>query len=108
MIDHYQGVWWTQPHRFLGMDWSYLTALGVVGTLTFGMRFLLQWLHSERAGRSVIPDSFWYWSIAGSLIMLVYFIMQRDPAGVLAYLPNSLIYLRNLQLIRKNARSQQN
>ena len=65
------------------------------------MRFLVQWIASERQGESVIPVSFWYWSIAGSVIMCLYFIFKRDPVGILAYLPNSLIYIRNLMLIQK-------
>jgi len=75
--------------------------LGFIGNATFSMRFLVQWLASERQGESVIPVSFWYWSIAGSVIMCFYFIFRRDPVGILAYLPNSLIYIRNLMLIRK-------
>ena len=50
------------------------------------MRFLVQWIASERQGESVIPVSFWYWSIGGSVIMCVYFIFKRDPVGILAYL----------------------
>jgi lipid-A-disaccharide synthase-like uncharacterized protein len=65
------------------------------------MRFISQWLASEKRGESVIPLSFWYWSIAGSAIMGLYFLFRRDPVGILAYLPNSFIYLRNLHLIRK-------
>jgi lipid-A-disaccharide synthase-like uncharacterized protein len=90
-----------QEHRFLGLDWSYLTILGLVGNAVFSMRFLAQWIASEKRGESVIPVSFWYWSIAGSIVMAVYFFFQRDPVGILAYLPNSYIYIRNLQLIRK-------
>src|SRR5437660_11143780 len=90
-----------QEHRVLGLDWSYLVVLGFIGNATFSMRFLVQWLASERQGESVIPVSFWYWSIAGSVIMCFYFIFRRDPVGILAYLPNSLIYIRNLMLIRK-------
>lgn len=100
----YQGVWLTDPHRVLGLDWSYLTIFGLIGTVTFSMRFIIQWMASERAGKSVIPTTFWYWSIGGSLIMLLYFIFQRDPIGILAYLPNSAIYLRNIYLIRKQER----
>ncbi|MEY2543750.1 MAG: hypothetical protein QOE81_1211 [Verrucomicrobiota bacterium] len=90
-----------QEHRFLGLDWNYLVILGLIGTVTFSMRFLVQWWASERQGESVIPVSFWYWSIAGSIIMFVYFLFRRDPVGILAYLPNSIIYIRNLMLIRK-------
>ena len=56
---------------------------------------------TPRRGESVIPVSFWYWSIGGSIIMCLYFIFRRDPVGILAYLPNSLIYIRNLMLIQK-------
>ena len=90
-----------QEHRFLGLDWSYFMILGFIGNVLFSMRFLVQWLASERQGDSVIPVSFWYWSIAGSVLMCVYFVLRRDPIGILAYLPNSLIYIRNLMLIRR-------
>jgi lipid-A-disaccharide synthase-like uncharacterized protein len=94
-------TWIGKEYRFLGLDWSYLMVLGFVGNALFSMRFLVQWIASERQGESVIPVSFWYWSIAGSVLMCVYFIFRRDPVGILAYLPNSLIYIRNLMLIRK-------
>ena len=94
-------TWFGQEHRVLGLDWNYLVILGLIGNATFSMRFLVQWLASERRGESVIPVSFWYWSIGGSLLMFLYFLFRRDPVGILAYLPNSIIYIRNLMLIRK-------
>ena len=94
-------TWFGQEHRVLGLDWNYLVILGLIGNATFSMRFLVQWLASERQGESVIPVSFWYWSIGGSIIMCLYFVLRRDPVGILAYLPNSVIYIRNLMLIRK-------
>lgn len=94
-------TWIGKEYRFLGLDWSYLVILGLIGNATFSMRFLVQWIASERRGESVIPVSFWYWSIFGSIIMCLYFIFKRDPVGILAYLPNSLIYIRNLMLIQK-------
>jgi lipid-A-disaccharide synthase-like uncharacterized protein len=94
-------TWIGKEYRFLGLDWSYLVILGLIGNAAFSMRFLVQWIASERQGESVIPVSFWYWSIAGSVIMCLYFIFKRDPVGILAYLPNSLIYIRNLMLIQK-------
>src|SRR6266566_4161586 len=80
-------TWIGKEYRFLGLDWSYLVVLGFVGNAIFSMRFLVQWVASERQGESVI--------------MCFYFIFKRDPVGILAYLPNSLIYIRNLMLIRK-------
>src|SRR5712664_4723129 len=94
-------TWIGKEYRVLGLDWSYLVILGLIGTATFSMRFLVQWWASERQGESVIPVSFWYWSIGGSLLMFLYFLFRRDPVGILAYLPNSVIYIRNLMLIRK-------
>src|ERR1700720_4783191 len=97
-------TWFGQEHRVLGLDWNYLLILGLIGNATFSMRFLVQWLASERQGESVIPVSFWYWSIGGSILMFFYFLFRRDPVGVIAYLPNSIIYIRNLMLIRKGKR----
>src|SRR6478609_5846510 len=96
-------TWIGKEHRVWGLDWSYLTILGFIGSAVFSARFLLHWMASEKKGESVIPVSFWYWSIAGSVIMCLYFIFKRDPVGIVAYLPNSLIYMRNLQLIKKQA-----
>jgi lipid-A-disaccharide synthase-like uncharacterized protein len=93
--------WFTQPQRIWGLDWSYLTLLGLMGNATFSCRFIIQWIASERKGESVVPESFWYWSIAGSAVLAVYFVCRRDPVGILAYLPNTLVYVRNLELIRR-------
>ncbi|MBV9463900.1 MAG: lipid-A-disaccharide synthase N-terminal domain-containing protein [Verrucomicrobiae bacterium] len=93
--------WFTQDHRVFGLDWSYLTLLGLLGNAVFSTRFLVQWIASERKGESVIPVSFWHWSIWGSIIMCAYWMCERKPVGILAYLPNVFIYVRNLHLIRK-------
>jgi lipid-A-disaccharide synthase-like uncharacterized protein len=95
-------TWFGKEYRFLGLDWSYLKILGFVGNAVFSTRFLVQWIASERTGQSVVPVSFWHWSIAGSLIMCVYWIFEREPVGILAYLPNTFVYIRNLHLIKKN------
>ena len=75
--------------------------LGLAGQLVFSFRFITQWITSERRGESIIPVSFWYWSIAGSLILTAYWVFKRSPIGIVANLPNTLIYWRNLHLIRK-------
>jgi lipid-A-disaccharide synthase-like uncharacterized protein len=82
-------------------DNPYWLAFGLLGTVTFGSRFLVQWIMSERAGQSIVPPAFWYLSIAGSLILLTYAIHLRNPVFTLAYLPNAFVYLRNLVLIRR-------
>src|SRR5205809_6609778 len=93
-------TWIGKEYRFLGLDWRYLMVLGFVGNALFSMRLLVQWLASERQGESVIPDSFWYWRIAGSVLMCLYFFFRRDPLGILAYLPYSFISIRIVMLIR--------
>ena len=95
-------TWVGREHRFFGLDWSYLTVLGLAGNAIFTTRFLIQWIASERQGQSVVPIAFWYWSIAGSIVLCLYFIFKREPVGILATLPNSFVYLRNLQLIKKH------
>ena len=71
--------------------------VGLTGSLVFGLRFLIQWIASERARKSVIPFGFWECSALGSLLMLSYFaIYQRDSVGVLSTAMPLPIYLRNL------------
>ncbi|HSE63511.1 MAG TPA: lipid-A-disaccharide synthase N-terminal domain-containing protein, partial [Thermoanaerobaculia bacterium] len=53
--------------------------VGFVGQALFSMRFLLQWVQSERARKSVIPVAFWYFSLAGSIVLLAYAIHRQDP-----------------------------
>ena len=89
-----------------GFEIGALQCFGFVGNLCFGSRFFIQWIVSERAKKSVVPISFWYLSIAGSAILLAYFIVRRDPVGILSYLPNLIPYTRNLILISKERRKQ--
>ena len=71
--------------------------VGLCGSLVFGLRFLIQWIASEKARKSVIPFGFWECSALGSLLMLSYFaIYQRDSVGVLSTAMPLPIYLRNL------------
>ena len=64
----------------------------------------MQWLASERAGHSVVPVAFWYFSIFGGLVVLAYGIHKVDPVIILGQLPGVLIYSRNLWLIRRDQR----
>jgi len=74
-------------------------ALGFGGQALFSLRFLVQWLSSERAGRSVIPIAFWYLSLGGGLLLLAYAIHRRDPVFIAGQSFGALVYLRNLYLI---------
>ena len=79
-------------------------AVGFAGQALFFMRFLVQWLHSERARRSVIPVAFWYFSIGGGVVLLAYAIHKRDPVFIVGQLGGVLIYARNLQFILRERR----
>jgi lipid-A-disaccharide synthase-like uncharacterized protein len=74
---------------------------GLFGQLMFTGRFIVQWIASERAKRSVVPLYFWYFSLAGGAILLSYAIYRRDPVFIVGQSLGVFIYLRNLVLIRK-------
>ncbi|KAB0268159.1 lipid-A-disaccharide synthase N-terminal domain-containing protein [Microvirga brassicacearum] len=79
-------------------------AFGVVAQLVFGARFLVQWLASEKAEKSVIPVGFWFLSITGGLMTLVYGFARRDLVIILGQAFSVFIYVRNLMLIAKDAK----
>lgn len=78
----------------------YWWVIGFGGQLVFASRFWVQWVASERAKRSVMPISFWYLSIVGGLLSLVYAVYRLDPVFILGQLTGTVIYARNLKLIR--------
>ncbi len=75
--------------------------IGLLGQVCFFSRFFVQWVASERAGRSIVPRAFWYFSIAGGMILLSYAIWRRDPVFVLGQSGGLFVYLRNLALLRR-------
>jgi len=78
--------------------------VGLLGQLMFTARFMIQWIASERAGRSVIPVAFWYFSLVGGAIVLAYGLHKWEPVIIMGQLPGVLIYSRNLWLIHKSNR----
>ena len=81
-------------------------SVGFVGQAFFSMRFLIQWIASERRKESVIPIAFWFFSIGGGLTLLTYALHRRDPVFILGEGAGILIYARNLYLIwRKQPRT---
>ncbi|MDB5485007.1 MAG: hypothetical protein JWP21_464 [Tardiphaga sp.] len=77
-------------------------AFGLVAQLLFTARFLVQWISSERAGNSVVPMSFWFFSMAGGMMTLVYGIAKREPVIILGQSLATIIYIRNIMLIIKS------
>ncbi len=76
-------------------------AIGFIAQLMFSMRFILQWIASERAKRSIVPEVFWYFSLAGGAMLLAYAIYRFDPVFMLGQAMGLLIYARNIHLIWK-------
>ena len=66
------------------------------------MRFLVQWIISEKRKQSVIPIAFWFLSIGGALLLLLYSIHKKDPVFILGQSAGLVVYVRNLVLIHRN------
>jgi lipid-A-disaccharide synthase-like uncharacterized protein len=86
-------------------NWGWL-AVGFLGQGFFSCRFVVQWLASEREGKSVIPMSFWYLSLGGGLTLLAYAIHVGDPVFILGQSTGAFIYLRNLYFRQRDLAAQ--
>ena len=84
-------------------DW---VVLGFLAQGFFTMRFLVQWIASERARASVIPVAFWFLSIGGGVLLLIYALYRRDPVFIVGQAFGLLVYVRNLYFIKFNVRQQ--
>jgi lipid-A-disaccharide synthase-like uncharacterized protein len=85
----------------LGMREALWIAIGFGGQFLFMMRFLWQWIQSERQQRSIIPIAFWYFSLAGGVTLFAYAVHRRDPVFITGQLLGLTVYTRNLLLIRR-------
>jgi lipid-A-disaccharide synthase-like uncharacterized protein len=84
------------------LNWWIL--LGYVGQSLFAMRFIVQWVASERVGRSVIPAAFWFFSIGGGVLLFVYALYIRDPVFIIGQGLGLFVYLRNLYFVFRERR----
>jgi lipid-A-disaccharide synthase-like uncharacterized protein len=73
--------------------------IGYFAQAMFAMRFVVQWIASERAGKSVVPTAFWVFSIGGGIMLLGYAIYRRDPVFIVGQAFGVFVYLRNLQFV---------
>lgn len=89
---------WIELGNQLANPWQ---IVAVIGQTCFFLRFLVQWLASERAGQSVIPNLFWYLSLLGAATVLLSGIVLVQPVLIIANLPALFVYLRNLYFIYK-------
>jgi lipid-A-disaccharide synthase-like uncharacterized protein len=79
-------------------------ALGFLAQAMFSARFLIQWIMSERARRSVIPMAFWWFSIAGGALLFIYSLHRKDPVFIAGQGGGLLIYVRNVMLVMRERR----
>ncbi len=91
---------------FNGLTVNGWKIIGWTGNIIFGARFIIQWIASERARKSIIPVGFWECSAVGSILLLIYFALYRhDSVGVLSALFPLPVYLRNLYFRYSHARA---
>ncbi len=78
--------------------------IGFMGQALFSMRFLIQWISSEKQKKSVIPIAFWYFSLGGGVTLLSYAIFRLDPVFILGQAGGLLVYSRNLYFVMRDRR----
>ena len=96
------GAWF---HTVFVEQFDVWIAIGFFAQAMFTARFLIQWIASERAGRSVVPVAFWFFSIAGGGILFIYALARQDPVFIAGQGAGILIYARNLWLIFRERKS---
>jgi lipid-A-disaccharide synthase-like uncharacterized protein len=79
--------------------------VGLLGQGMFFSRFLVQWLASEKAGRSLFPMAFWYLSLSGGALLLTYAIWRQDPVFIIGQTTGAFIYLRNIRLRKREEKN---
>ena len=81
-------------------------SIGFIGQLVFSMRFIVQWIASERRRKSHVPVVFWYLSIAGAIMLFTYAVVwKHDPVVALGQTTGGIVYVRNPMLLRREKES---
>jgi lipid-A-disaccharide synthase-like uncharacterized protein len=86
-------------------DFSWLVMVGYAGQALFTMRFVVQWIATERARKSVFPIAFWFFSIGGGVLLFAYALAKRDPVFILGQGFGVFVYLRNLYFVYRERRA---
>lgn len=92
---------WLKITSWAGVVWL---GIGLIGQIAFSGRMILQWIVSEKRRESVITESFWWFSLFGSVTLFCYFVWRQEPIGMLGQASGVVIYARNLRLIYKHKR----
>lgn len=80
--------------------------VGFAAQTMFSLRFLVQWIATERAGESVVPIAFWYFSLSGGAMLLSYAIYRVDPVFIVGQAAGLFVYSRNIYIIKFKKRSE--
>jgi lipid-A-disaccharide synthase-like uncharacterized protein len=102
MLIQYGQAFGSYLYEVFVAKFDFWLAFGLVAQMFFAARFVVQWISSERAGQSVVPMAFWFFSIGGGLLTLVYGIVKREPVIIIGQALSNVIYVRNIMLILKN------
>jgi lipid-A-disaccharide synthase-like uncharacterized protein len=92
-------------HKVFIAQFNAWILLGFVAQALFTMRFLVQWIASERAKRSVVPIAFWFFSLGGGALLFIYAVKRQDPVFIAGQGMGLFIYIRNLWLIANEKRA---
>ena len=98
--------WIWDGDRFLFIEWHVWKVVGWMGNAVFFSRFFLQWIATEKRQQVVIPVSFWWLSLTGSVLLLTYGIHQRDSVFIFAYAFTWIPYIRNIVIYQRNRANQ--
>jgi lipid-A-disaccharide synthase-like uncharacterized protein len=90
---------WEYIYDVFVLKFDFWLGFGIVAQLLFTARFIVQWIASEKAGKSVMPLAFWFFSMAGGMMTLVYGLVKREPVIIMGQALAVFIYMRNLALI---------
>ncbi|HZY14060.1 MAG TPA: lipid-A-disaccharide synthase N-terminal domain-containing protein [Beijerinckiaceae bacterium] len=86
-------------HEVFVVQFDAWVVVGFVAQALFSARFLVQWIASERAGRSIIPTAFWLFSIGGGVLLFAYSLYRKDPVFIAGQGLGLFVYLRNLYFV---------
>ncbi|ACD84272.1 lipid-A-disaccharide synthase N-terminal domain-containing protein [Candidatus Methylacidiphilum infernorum] len=102
------GFWVATTVDFLGIHWSPMKVIGWIGNILFFSRFIIQWIATEKKKAVVVPLAFWYCSLLGSLLLLIYAFYRWDSVFIFAYLFSWIPYSRNLYFAHKERMNSKN
>ena len=83
-------------------SWDFWVLIGFLGQFIFAGRFIVQWIASERARKSVVPRAFWFFSVGGGFTLLAYAVYRLDPVFILGQGAGLFVYARNLYFIYRH------